>query len=196
MAGGNGTQSHDASVVPAEILELAEGCRVFVARTVGVELDFTPETLPLLDHYLTVARGGIDQRPEVLELVLRSAGAYFGELVRRQFDGFWRRAPADVHQWQLCLRRASLSLNPAGVVREVLGRGSDLPGPDVSLGLDPDDRALVERRLDALPPVSEDEYYLLATRFEALEVSYETLREKLRSEGLDDLELGIDDYED
>src|SRR5687768_5744385 len=51
---------------PVVILELAEGCRVFVARSVGVEPDFTPETLPLVDHYLEVARGGIDQRPELL----------------------------------------------------------------------------------------------------------------------------------
>jgi hypothetical protein len=185
-----------AAAVPEAILELAEGCRGFVAQAVGVELDFTPETLPILDHYLAMARGGIDQRPEVLELVLRSAGAYFGEVLRRTLDGFWCRSDADVHLWQLGLRRAYLALNPAGIVREVLARGADLAGPDAALHLDRDDRTAVEQRLAALPAVSEEEYYLLSTRFEALEVMYEALRDKMQAEGIAAVELGVEDYTD
>jgi hypothetical protein len=37
--------------VPQTVLDLATACRASVLATVGVELDFEPETLPILDHY-------------------------------------------------------------------------------------------------------------------------------------------------
>jgi hypothetical protein len=184
-----------AAAAGDEVAELVGRCEDFVLRSVGVGLDRTPETLPLLDHYLEIARGGIGDRPEVLELVLRSAGAYFGELVCTTLGGFWRCVGPDIHRWQVCLRHASLAFNPAGVVREVLARGSELLGPDAAIRLDREDEDVIAQRLAALPPVSEEEYYLLATRFEALEITYETLRQKAEQAGIADLMLGPDDYE-
>ena len=48
MTGSSRGNGAGAAEAPEIILELAEGCRTFVARAVGVELDFTPDTLSLI----------------------------------------------------------------------------------------------------------------------------------------------------
>ena len=66
---------------PEAVRELAEACVGYVLGAVGVPLDYTPDTLPLLDHYLrTVPENAAG---EVLALIAPAAGAYFGEVVRR-----------------------------------------------------------------------------------------------------------------
>ena len=75
---------------PQEIVDLAEGCVRFVERALGVKLDYEPETLPLLDHYIDLTRKAAGEKPEAIEVVALSAGAYFGEVVRRRFPCWWR----------------------------------------------------------------------------------------------------------
>src|ERR1044071_4902274 len=74
---------------PGTIGELADACVRFVQAAVGVPLDFRPETLPLLDHYLATRREELlaarAANPEAMGLVARAAAAYFGEVVRRHF---------------------------------------------------------------------------------------------------------------
>src|SRR5687767_15165113 len=41
-----------ATAAPPAIQDLADACIRYVERAVGVRLDYTLETLPLLDHYL------------------------------------------------------------------------------------------------------------------------------------------------
>jgi hypothetical protein len=41
---------------PGQVRELADACVRFVERSVGVKLDYEPETLSILDHYLAGAR--------------------------------------------------------------------------------------------------------------------------------------------
>jgi hypothetical protein len=60
--------------------------------------------------------------------------------------------------------------------------------------LDPAEREEIERRLAALPEVSEDEYYAPSTRFDVVQLVVETLREKLRAAGLADTRFTEDDY--
>ncbi|HEX6245463.1 MAG TPA: DUF6278 family protein, partial [Polyangiales bacterium] len=67
---------------PDSILDLANACVRFVQQALSLELDYTPDTLPLLDHYLQSAQDV--SKEEVLSLVAPAAGAYFGEVVRRQ----------------------------------------------------------------------------------------------------------------
>lgn len=181
---------------PAEILELAENCRAFVLRAIGVELDYTAETLPVLDQYVQTVRAGIGERPELEPLLLRAMGAYFGEVVRRTLDGFWRDSSSDVHRWQVCARWAELAVNPAGLVHEAIARESDLPGPLAALRIARQDELAVHERLARLPPVDEDEYYLLSTRLEVLEIIYASLREEMRARGEVEVELEADDYAD
>jgi hypothetical protein len=182
--------------VPAEILELSESCRQFTLSAVGVELDYEVETLPVLDQYLRVAAAGLSDRPEARPVVTRAVAAYFGEVVRRRIDGFWRHRDDLNDPWELCARRALLSMSPLGVVLEILERSTEHDGPSGELRLSPEDRTVADERLGRVPPVSEDEYYLLSTREEVVETVYEALRDALRAEGRESLVFEREDYED
>lgn len=208
MTGSNGTtigasgddeQGPDEPVlgeIPGEILELAESGRQFALSAVGVELDYDAETLPILDEYLRIASGGVKDRPQLEPLVAKTVAAYFGEVARRRLDGFWRRREDPNDPWELCARRAFLSLSPLGVVLEVLEKSSEHDGPSGELRLAPDDRELAEQRLARLPEVSEDEYYLLSTRLEVIETVYEAIREQMQREGRESLVFEESDYEE
>jgi hypothetical protein len=87
-------------------------------------------------------------------------------------------------------------MSPLGVVLESLAKSSEHDGPSGELRLAPDDRALAEERLARVPPVSDDEYYLLSTRQEVIETVYEALRERLRTEGRESLVFEEADYQD
>jgi hypothetical protein len=181
--------------VPREILELAENCRSYVLQAIGVELDYEPETLPILDEYLGRARTTLDERPDAARLSAVTAGAYFGEVVRRKLDGFWRKTGGAEADWQLCGRHALLALNPAGMVFESLALGADHEGPSAELVLAPDDKRAAESRLAEMPPVSEDEYFLLSTRLEVVETVHEMLRDQMRREGREAITFEESDYE-
>jgi hypothetical protein len=182
--------------IPAQILELSENCRQFALSAVGVELDYEVETLPVLDEYLRGAAAGIADRPEAAPLVTRAVAAYFGEVVRRRMDGFWRHREDPNDEWELCARRALLSMSPLGIVLESLAKTPEHDGPSGELRLAPDDRRLAEERLGRLPPVSDEEYHLLSTRQEVIETVYEALRERLRAEGRESLVFEEGDYDD
>lgn len=181
--------------VPAEILELSENCRRFALAAVGVELDYEVETLPILDAYLRGAGEGIRDRPEARPVVTRAVAAYFGEVVRRRLDGFWRYRDDADDPWELCARRALLSLSPLGVVLDILEQSSEHDGPTGELRLSPDDQRIADERLARLPPVSEEEFYLLSTREEVIETVYEALRDALKAEGRESLVFEPEDYE-
>lgn len=180
--------------VPREIFELSELCRQYVVSALGVELDHEPETLPVLDQYLVMAKGAIADRPEIEPLVTQAVAAYFGEVVRRRIESFWRRR-GEPAEWDLCGRRALLSITPRGMVCDALAQRSDRPGPSSELVLAPDDQAIAEARLALLPEVSEEEYYLLSTRLEVLEVVYEALRDQMKREGRESIVFEESDYE-
>lgn len=182
--------------VPGEILELAENLRQYVDRALKVELDYDAETLPVLDAYLKVVAGGVSDRPELEPLVARAAAAYFGEVVRRRIDGFWRLRPDPNDEWHICSRRALLSLSPLGMVLDAMAKGASPDGPSPELRLSPPDQALAEERLARFPPVPEDEYYLLSTRTEVIEVVYETLREQMKAEGRESTVFEAEDYDE
>jgi len=182
--------------IPAQILELSENCRQFALSAVGVELDYEVETLPVLDEYLRVAAAGLADRPQAEPLVTRAVAAYFGEVVRRRMDGFWRHRDDPNDEWELCARRALLSMSPLGIVLESLAKNPAHDGPSGELRLAPDDRRLAEQRLARLPPVDDDEYYLLSTRQEVIETVYEALRARLRQEGRESLVFEEADYEE
>ena len=138
---------------PDEIANLCGRCIDYVARAIGVELDFTEETLPILDHYVSLARGTIGQRPEIAPVVSGAIGAYFGELLRRRFNGYWLIPNPDVHNWLVCARNVFLSLNPVGVACEALAQNDEHSGPSGELRLAPEDKAIVAERLLRVPPV-------------------------------------------
>jgi hypothetical protein len=168
---------------PEAIAELCAQCVDYVNRSVGLLLDFTPETLPILDHYLSIMRSTSEERPAVLTLVANAAGAYFGELVRQRIDGFWLMPTPDVHDWYVCARTVFLKFNPIGVVHEVIAESANHPGPGGEFKLARDEERVIAERLAAVPPVSAGQYYLLSTRLEAIDIVVETLRFVLNQAG-------------
>lgn len=185
-----------APAIPPVVAELAASCVRFVHAAVGFELDFTHETLPLLDHYLVQARREVEARPEATPLVAQAMGAYFGQVVAAELTGFWRARGVDSHRWLLCLQPVFLALNPIGVGYDVLFRGQSHSGPSPELLIARDERQLVEQRLLSLPPEAEDDYYTFATRFDALNIAVEALAGQMHESGLEDVTFELGDYED
>jgi hypothetical protein len=181
---------------PDEIEELAENCRQYVLQATGVELDYTPDTLSVVDHYVTQARASLDQRPELEPLIVRAVGAYFGEVVRRTVPSFWVLATQDVHDWWLCVKTAYLSFNPIGVAYDALSGGTAHDGPSSELKVSPAEREIVAQRLEELPDVSEQEYFLLTTRLEVIEVAVMALRLEMQQQGTADVLFTESDYDE
>jgi hypothetical protein len=187
-------EEHAIGEVPVPIYEMGEACRRFVRGAVGVELDFSAETLPVLDEYLRIVKSGVSDRPELEPVVTQSVAAYFGEVIRQRIDGFWRKTPDRDDEWMLSARRAYLSMSPLGIVLESMSEGAERPGPSAELDLPEDERDAVETRLSVFPPVPENEYYLLSTRLEVIEVVYEALRDRMKADGREALVYDEEDY--
>lgn len=190
---GDGAPTVDQAA-PEIIDELAAACVRFVHDTIQVELDYTPETLPLLDHYLGVARGLLAEKLELRELVLRAAGAYFGEVLRRRLNGYWLIPSEDVHSWRVCGRHVLMSLNPVGVIAEALAENEDAEGPSGVLRLARADQQDVTERLAEMPPLPENEFYLTSTRLEVIDIVVEHLRMRMEQNNQADMEFDPDDY--
>jgi hypothetical protein len=156
------TQDPRSGPPPGEIHELAERAVDFVRRALHVTLDYTPETLPVLDHWL---RAVPRDEPAMLELAAATAGAYFGEVVRKTLGGEWR----DDGVLRLVV---GIELTPAGMAAEAISNDdSDGRGTfEVPAG----DRAAVEDALSARE-VPEDEYYSLCGRLELLQLVADVL---------------------
>jgi hypothetical protein len=180
---------------PDEIASLYNMCLDFVNRALGVPLDFTDETLPVLDHYVSIARTEIARKPELAQVLTRALGAYFGELVRRRINGYWLIPDPDIHNWRVCARSVFLCFNPLGSVYEALAQGDDHDGPSGQLVLAPEDKSLIAERLAIAPPVPDSEYYLFSTRLEAIDIVVETLRIAMERGGHAGVEFDLEDYE-
>ncbi|HSC85647.1 MAG TPA: hypothetical protein VLC09_00170, partial [Polyangiaceae bacterium] len=125
--------------VPQPVADLCRSLTDFVERTVGIRPDYTPETLPLVDHYLISARQAVADRPEVLDLTAQAVGAYFGEVVRRSLAGFWLLPGPNHHDWQVCGSAAFVAFNPIGVGYDAL-LGAEHGGPNSQYKVAPEDR--------------------------------------------------------
>ena len=109
---------------PRAVQDLAESCVRYVERAIGFKLDFEPETLPVLDHYLEKAREETRDRKEARPLIAQAVGAYLGEIARRKFQGFWRLEDEhDPRSWRVELEPVYLILRPI----ELATRALDLP---------------------------------------------------------------------
>jgi hypothetical protein len=198
---------------PAHVLELAHGCVHFVQARYGVALDFDPDTLSLLDQWVSDARDARDESAErqpattggasppqnapTVELVQAAAGAYLGEVIRRQFGGTWH-APEGFGtwaDWRLCLAQVYCAFNPIGMAREALLLAPQ-DGWHAHFELDPAEADAVHARLAALPEVEETEYYAPSTRYDVVCIVVEALRESLRARGLGDVTFTAEDYAD
>jgi hypothetical protein len=197
---------------PAHVLELAAGCTRFVLARYGIALDFDPDTLSVLDQWVRDAREARDEdterpatsagaplppTPPTVDLVQAAAGAYLGEVIRRQFGGTWH-APEGFGtspDWRLCLAPVYCAFNPIGMAREALMLEPQ-DGWHAHFELDPAEADAVHARLAALPQVEEDEYYAPSTRYDVVCIVVEALRDSMRARGLGDVTFAGDDYAD
>lgn len=185
----------DAS--PEQVLDLAASCVRFVKRALNVQLDYQPETLPVLDHWLRTGKEAAQERPESAVLLAQAAGAYFGEVVRRRHACWWRADDDDPGTYRIELRDVFLSFAPVDVARDALclDRGPDGEELEISsFDLDDDDRQAVADRLAELPEVGEDEYRAPSTRLEVLDIVVDAIRQRRVREDASTLPLEPDDY--
>lgn len=158
------------AVAPPRVAEFARQTVEYVRRAVGLELAYDSDTLPLLDHYLRSVPG---DQPATVELVATTAGAYFGEVVRRRLGGRWDTSAEDVTEWRVILP-TGLHFSPAGFVAAAIVR-ADLDDLDTTLDAPPRMRPYVEQTLARMSDVTEDDYYSLCGRLDTLEHVHEVL---------------------
>ena len=138
-------------------------------RSLGVALEYDSDTLPLLDHYL---RNVPEDQPAATALVVVTAGAYFGEVVRRRLGGRWELAAEDV-DWRIVLP-TGLNFSPAGFVAAAIAQ-ADLDDLDSELDAPPRMKPYVQQALARMGEVSIDDYYSLCGRLDTLEHVHEVL---------------------
>ena len=154
----------DIEGYPREVRELADQAVEYVERAVGVRLEFDSDTLPIMDHYLRTVPTG---ETAALVLVSVTAGAYFGEVVRRTLGGRWDLAAGVPEHWRLVLP-TGMSFSPTGVVAEAI-----LQDDAIDLGsrfdAPPRMQPHIESALERMGEVTVEDYYSLCGRLDTLE---------------------------
>lgn len=152
---------------PTAVADLAESCIRFVKDALGLTLDHTPETLPILDHYVRDQVAG--SKPEVAELIATAAGAYFGEVVRRNLPGArWHAPGGEYSGFRLEFETFFLCFNPIGIAMEVLA-SDDVADWGANFQVLDDAREAVARSLASIADVSPEDYYTFSMRLEVLQ---------------------------
>ena len=194
---GSATQTYSAEGgAPVTVVDLASACVKFVERAVGVRLDYTPETLPLLDHYLAQARSAAAARPEAGPLLAQAAGAYFGEVVRRRHAAWWRTEGDDPTFWRVELEAVYLAFCPVMTIQDALSLPEGDAEGESRLELTEEDREAVAARLAELPEVDLEEYFAPTTRLEVIDIAVEAIRARKMAAGEHaDEAFGPADYE-
>jgi hypothetical protein len=179
----------DPRDVPPHIRSLCEACVEYVERSTGVVLDYTPETLPLLDHYLDEVR---EAKTDVQTLVASAAGAYFGELVRRIFNARWHAPALELDAWRIEFTHCFLHFNPVGMAREAIE--SATLGEGFGFQVNAEDLEALQAGLSVFGEIPEDEYYRLATRMEAVGPIVDRLLASALARDEGDVEYGPEIY--
>jgi hypothetical protein len=197
--GSNG-EGADVGEWPAQVQELAAACVRFVATKYKVPLDFTPDTLSLVDQYVRDTREPsaaekIDNPEErlarALPIVEGAIGAYLGEVIRRAHGGIWD-ADGDPSTWRVLMTRVYLAFNPMAMAREALTLEHE---QGANLETDPAQSEALEARLAALGEVDDTEYFAPTTRFDMIEIVVEALAAQARIDGTADVRFTRDDYD-
>ncbi|HEY1552782.1 MAG TPA: hypothetical protein VGG28_33365 [Kofleriaceae bacterium] len=167
--------------VPARVREYAEQAVAYVKRALGVTLEYDSNTLPLLDHYL---RSVGDAEGAAIKLVIATAGAYFGEVVRRSLGGRWELQPSGDAEpragvsigdadWRVVLP-TGLNFSPVGFAASAIAQ-SDVEDFDCELDAPARMRPYVQQTLSRMGEVSVEDYYSLCGRLDTLEHVHEVL---------------------
>jgi hypothetical protein len=129
----------------------------------------------VLDHYLRtvdMVGGTTPEQAATLQLVISTAGAYFGEVVRRRMGGRWELSTEDV-EWRIVLP-TGLNFAPMGFVAAAIAQ-ADLDDLDSEFDAPPRMKPYVQRALERMGEVSLEDYYSLCGRLDTLEHVHEVL---------------------
>jgi hypothetical protein len=133
------------------VTEYSEQAVAYVRRALGIGLEYDSDTLPLLDHYL---RGVPTTASAALDLVIATAGAYFGEVIRRRLGGRWELGDEGPAKWRLVLT-TGLTFSPPGLVASAISQ-SDLEDLDSEFDAPQRMRPYIEQALARMSDVSVD----------------------------------------
>jgi hypothetical protein len=184
-----------AAEAPAEICELAERCVVHVRSRLAFELDYTVDTISVLDHFVAsiLAEEGEGEPPPrgharraaLMHLLAPTVGAYFGEVLRRAFPCRWRFTAEPAEKWAIEFEQVVLRINPAGAAAEAFF-GDTVDGWSGAIVTAKELEPIVRERLAVAPPVPEDEFFTFAARHEALQIVEDYLGERAARLGAPD----------
>ena len=146
---------------------MADSCVDFVQSAIGLALDYTQDTLPILDHYLREARKEAGT-PVLLAPIAVAAGAYFGKLVTRQFSGAHLHESPDMQACRVQFSTIFLHFNPIGIAQEVITQ-ADAPGWSAHFSTFDDQRAVIEQSVDDNLQLRIEDYYSFSVRYEMLD---------------------------
>jgi hypothetical protein len=154
---------------PPRVREYADEAVAYVQRALGVRLEFDSNTLPVLDHYL---RSVPADQPAALKLVVLTAAAYFGEVVRHVIGGRWELGSTEP-EWRLVLP-TGLNFSPAGFVAAAIAQ-ADLEDFDSEINAPARILPYVQQALGGMGEFTVEEYYSLCGRLDTLEHLHEVL---------------------
>lgn len=190
-------------------------------RALGVEIEQLAGegrvALAYVDHYLSLVRD--EDREPIVSLVAANAGAWFGELVRREIGATWIGDGEHPRRLRLLLEPNFVHFSPVDLVYTAIFSGEPQDDPRLPSGAPLDtsfhlrklprgderdptasseatlsDHAWIMQRLAELPPMPEDEYYSLTGRFETLLLILELLAARHASLGLEPTPYHLNDY--
>ncbi|MEO6772864.1 MAG: hypothetical protein ABI467_07560 [Kofleriaceae bacterium] len=168
----------------ARVQEYAGQAVEYVRRALTMTLEYDSNTLPVLDHYLRTVAGA---KTEAIELVITTAGCYFGEVVRRTLGGRWEIVPRvdaegnhrpseagrDEAEWRVVLP-TGLNFSPLGFVASAIAQ-SDVEEFDSEFEAPARMRPYVQQTLGRMGEVPLEDYYSLCNRLDTLEHVHEVL---------------------
>ena len=213
MSEANHERRETSAPSPALALvdQLVAGFVTQLERALGLELreDLGKTALAYTDHYLSLLRD--ETREPIVSLVAAGAGAWFGELVRREIGGQWIGDGEDPRRLRLLLERQFVYFSPVYLAYEAIFSGSPDPGDprlphgatldgayhlrkQTEPGDEIDDHAWVTDRLAEAAPVSEDVFFSLTGRFETLELILELLATRDLARGREPTRYHLNDY--
>ncbi len=170
---------------------LAERFITHVRQRFDMEIEYAEETLSVLDHFVravVVEEGegevlppGHGKRAQLIHLLAPTMGAYFGEVLRRVFPCHWVLPSDDPSEWLIRFDNVPLWLNPVGAAAEALA-DQEIEEWNGAVNTSAEETDALKERLAVAPPVPEDEFYAMATRFEVLQIGFEWLQERKKSD--------------
>lgn len=150
------------------LVALAESCVDFVHRSLTLPLDYTQDTLPILDHYLRSA--GKDVREvALLSPIVAAAGAYFGTMICSLFpDARFVSGGDDYAKYRVEFGHIFLHFNPVGIAQEVI-HGAEAEGFLAHFSTLDEHRKIIEQTLTQGLELKDQDYYSFSVRYEMLE---------------------------